>query len=143
MSNCRICGKPLTNPVSILLGIGSVCRVKQKNGMLNEKTENMFAARSEYDWGVENNIVWIADAGGDKSVTNDIENVIKDIIAEEGKGFFTDKEVMYKDSQGIWDGIDFTLNEGRVTNVRFFSINETDFFQAIKVLKSKQQLADV
>lgn len=48
-SNCCCCGKPLSDPISVSLGIGPVCRVNQKQKMLEEKTGNIFANRADFD----------------------------------------------------------------------------------------------
>ena len=77
--------------------------------------------RSEYEYGIDGNILYITDLNGMKSVTNDIENVLADITPEVYQG----KLIMYKDSQGIWDGIRYENN-----HIEFFSINETNFQNA-------------
>lgn len=66
---------------------------------------------SEYEVvGINNEIVFIEDVGHktNRSVTNDAEAVIVDVIKKYGN-----KRVVYKDSQGEWgelthDGEDFT-----------------------------------
>jgi hypothetical protein len=43
-----------------------------------------------------------------RSVTNDIENVIEDIRDLEGiRKKIMDYKIIYKDSEGIWDGVDY------------------------------------
>lgn len=122
-SSCRICGKTLTAPVSVELGIGPVCRVEVKNRIKDEKTLNMFANRSEYDYDIQGSVIAITDLGGMKSVTNDIENVLDDIRIERNIDLSKFK-IMYKDSQGIWDGVTPT------NPVSFFPLNERDFSKA-------------
>ena len=48
---------------------------------------------------------------GNKSITNDIENVVNTIIKKEKIGIMTDFRVIYKDSEGIWDGWDYLTQE--------------------------------
>lgn len=132
-TTCSICGKPLSDPISVKIGIGPVCRVHRKTNEMNEKTSNLFSDRSTFAYGFFNNknILWIEDLGGFKSVTNDIENIMKDIKSEGHD--IKNKHIMYKDSYGIWDGIKI---ENRI--VSFFSINETDIYKAAdKLIDSK------
>lgn len=60
--------------------------------------------RANYTYSVEDNIIAIIDLDlGNKSVTNDIDNVIDDIRTELGglSGYC----VIYRDSMGRWDGV--------------------------------------
>jgi len=123
-STCSCCGKPLSDPISIQLGIGPVCRVQQKMNDKNEKTGNLFANRSDYDFWFDGNVLAIEDLGGMKSVTNDIENVLSDIFKSSGENLAT-KKIMYKDSMGIWDGITiYGMGKPGIFHVEFFSLNE-------------------
>jgi hypothetical protein len=100
---------------------------KMKNG-------NLFSNRSEFTYGVTGNILWIRDLGGMKSVTNDIEAVIDDIlkgIAIEGK------KIMYRDSMGVWDEIRADVSTGRARNVSFHSIGERDMNKALHVIQHR------
>lgn len=118
---CYCCGKSLTDPISIQLGIGPICRVTVKTNQFEDKTGNLFAFRSDYDYRIDDNILAIEDLNGFKSVTNDIENILNDIIKAEQLNIWNFK-IMYKDSMGIWDGIKITsVNSFTIT---FFSINE-------------------
>jgi hypothetical protein len=101
-----------------------------KNSELNEKTQNLFANRSDYDYRIDGNVLAIEDLGGYKSVTNDIENVIKDITDIE-KINVSKFLIMYKDSMGIWDGI----KVDHAARIEFFSINERIYSQAKGKLK--------
>ncbi|MGV3588599.1 MAG: hypothetical protein ACO1OF_16455 [Adhaeribacter sp.] len=96
---------------------------------MNEKTENIFASRSEYYYEVVGRVIAITDEGGLKSVTNDMENVLQDIKKEIGD--ISPYQIMYKDSLGIWDGVKVGPNG----SVSFFSINETEYASArVKLL---------
>lgn len=150
-SNCSICKRPLTDPVSVRLGIGPVCRIQRKLDYMNEKTENMFENRSDYSYKIdyENNIIAITDNGGLKSVTNDIEKVIADIAMETQ---ITGRTIIYKDSMGIWDGIEVTMEMketkteqiGTIKKIEFFPLTETQYEKAVeKVIKRRINPKDV
>lgn len=132
---CSICGKPLTDPVSMELGIGPVCYVKRKIEEAMNKMDNLFAPRSEFEYGLEDGILWIRDLGGIKSVTNDMENVLADIVTDLNSHIH-DYHIMYLDSMKIWDGIRITRIEAspvkkfKRLGFEFFSINEKDFEKA-------------
>lgn len=129
-TNCRCCGKTLTDPISISLGFGPVCRANKKNKSLNERTLNMFAERAEYSYTIDGNIIAIEDLQGMKSVTNDIENVLRDII-NENQLVLDEYQVIYKDSFGVWDGVHMTGSR-----YSFYSINEREYKKArLKIVK--------
>ncbi|GAB2571995.1 DUF6011 domain-containing protein [Spirosoma areae] len=137
-SRCRICGKLLTDPVSVERGIGPECAGKYKRSEHADKTGNLFAHRAEYSWGVDGHILWIQDEEGAKSVTNDIEFVMGDIFDAIGQQLFN-KLIMYRDSMHIWDGVRLANRDcyvgitagnersSRVDIDDFFSIHETDY----------------
>lgn len=135
-SACYKCGKTLTDPVSMELGIGPVCRLKKKEGEHSDKTINMFANRSEYDWGIRGEILYITDKGGMKSVTNDVENVLGDISKVIGFEDMKKMKIMYRDSMGIWDGIRPAINGTGVKSVSFFPLTERDFDRAFEKLNN-------
>ena len=103
---------------------------------------NLFANRSEYEYAVEGNVLWISDKGGMKSVTNDIENVLADIAILED---ISSKRIMYKDSDGIWDEVRAKVevkeraggNSISVTELEFLPLTERDFGKAKEKLLSK------
>ncbi len=134
---CKECGKTLTDSISIQIGIGPICRVKLKQKSINEKTLDMFSNQSSYDHGTEDNlkVLYIIDMGKQeyKSVTNNAENVLNEIMELDGINV-ADYKVMYKDSDGIWDGIKPTVINSRVTSVNFFPIGEREYSKAIKKL---------
>lgn len=138
---CNCCGKPLSDPVSVNLGIGPVCRVTKKTGEMEEKTSNLWANRSQYSWNItlDGKILYITDDGGLKSVTNDIENVLNDIKEKVPAKDFSNLRIMYKDSMGIWDGVGVSLeSDNTIKSVSFFSLNETGFQNAReKLMKHK------
>lgn len=146
---CITCGKPLTNPVSQAVGQGAVCRVSGKNAGLNKLS--LFGMRAKYNWGFlrprnpkfEKSIIWIEDqgVGAVKSVTNDMDNVLTEISAEVyditrlGLGEFL---FMYRDSDGIWDGIDVKYlgmaGPNPVYSATIFSLNRREQEEAAEKL---------
>lgn len=127
-SACSSCGKSLTDPISVELGIGPVCRTLNKIRELGEKTANMFANRSLYDWGItpDGKVLYITDEGGLKSVTNDMENVLKDITETIPISDMKNLRIMYRDSMGIWDGVGVSFVEDSIKGVTFFPLTEKD-----------------
>ncbi len=76
--------------------------------------------RVDYTYTVEGNVIAIIDFDlGNKSVTNDIENVLEDIRVELGN--LAGYSVIYRDSMGRWDGVRLINNV-----VCFYALNETD-----------------
>ncbi|MFT3679819.1 MAG: hypothetical protein QM791_06130 [Ferruginibacter sp.] len=66
---------------------------------------------------------------GNKSVTNDIENVVEDIAVME-KIKPAEHVILYNDSQGWWDGWD-------QFNKRFIALNATSWKNAVIRLRDK------
>lgn len=130
-SACNCCGKPLSDPVSVDIGIGPVCRVQNKLQELGERTGNMYANRAQYDYEVFQGVLIIEDLGGYKSVTNDMENVLNDIIKAHPEEDISRRKIMYKDSMGIWDGVTVKLHGNRVSSVSFYPLTEKDFLKAL------------
>lgn len=132
-SACSSCGKSLTDPISVELGICPVCRTQNKIRELGEKTINMFANRSRYDWGItpDGKVLYITDEGGLKSVTNDMENVLKDITETIAIRDLKNLRIMYRDSMGIWDGVGVSFIEDQaIKGVAFYPLTEKDFGKA-------------
>jgi hypothetical protein len=143
-TTCKVCGKPLTDPISISLGVGPVCRISDKLAVMKDQTGNLFESVAKYDYGFDNRILWIEDLGGMKSVTNDMENVLNTIASNHGIDSLTDYKIMYKDSQGIWDGVSleekphtlFGRQVKEIINLSFFPITEREFTKAKEKLIS-------
>lgn len=99
---------------------------------------NLFAMRAEYKYKIEDNLIFIEDAGGWKSVTNDIENVLADIAKDNN---ISGKKIMYKDSDGIWDEVRANIsvvdNKVSVSGIEFYPITETDFQKAKEKILNK------
>lgn len=94
-------------------------------------------AKSDYGYVIDQKILFIEDRDlGNRSVTNDIENVLSDIIESEknNEGFLLDNySIIYRDSSGSIDGVETRDNRF----LRFYSIGEDDYEAAIKKVKKK------
>lgn len=80
------------------------------------KDINMKKSTANFHYTMENygNMKYIAivDFGGPyRSVTNDIENVVDDILKWEGIKNYRDYFVIWKDSMGTWDGYNISTRE--------------------------------
>lgn len=85
---------------------------------------NQQPPRADYTYTVEENIIAIVDLDmGSRSVTNDIENVLDEISAQ--LGGLAGYAIIYRDSQGIWDGV--RLERGLAV---FYGLNETELEEA-------------
>lgn len=136
-SSCSYCGKALSDPVSVEIGVGPVCRITNKIKEMSEKTENLFASRALFEYGFEGDVLWITDEGGFKSVTNDMENVLEDIMDTVGHVKLRGNKIMYRDSMGIWDGVRVTWSSiDTIECISFFPLTEKDPFKAKDKLKS-------
>lgn len=161
MARCYMCKKPLTDPVSVRLGIGPVCRMKRKEDMKRD----LFCFAADYTWGIDGEIIWIKDnSNGSRTVTNDSENVICEIAAELHEPI-TNFAIMYRDTESVWDEIKILsvgsdiqlkadakmLEQRRETGRQYFSswarisfqaLTETDYQKAKhKLLHRHNQLA--
>lgn len=137
MTVCKVCGKPLTDPVSVALQMGPVCRMDSKNATHGQ--QNLFFMRSNYSVNDKNAgvlIIYDNDRGG-KSVTNDIENVLAELISSHGN--IASYKIMYKDSQGVFDGVQVNAQGGFES---FFPIHEFDEAKALQKLRDRNQKID-
>jgi hypothetical protein len=91
--------------------------------------------KSDYKWKFKDNILFIQDLNlGRMSVTNNIENVLSEIKDEMGEKI-TEAKIIYKDSQGVWDGVIPEWTTEGCSSVRFYYIGETSLVKAIKKIK--------
>ena len=75
------------------------------------------------------NLVKIRDTGkGAKSVTNDVEHVLRKIEAWH-QGPIAGYRIMYQDTEGFWDGVEWSGGQARL-----FAIREIDEAAAEKKL---------
>jgi hypothetical protein len=99
----------------------------------------MRIGKSDYTWKVTEDVLHIEDLNlGGRTVTNDIENVINEIyqvIGEKIKGY----KIMYRDSEGMWDGVTPSWGVKKCVSCDFYHIGETDFKLALEKTKLKNQ----
>jgi hypothetical protein len=69
---------------------------------------------------------------GNMSVTNDIENVVKAIIKKETIDVTTDFFIIYKDSDGFWDGWDYETKA-------FISLQTTSVLNAVWLMEQEYE----
>lgn len=132
MIACSVCGRELTDPVSVARGIGPECIMSVKSDMLGQRS--LFASRAKYDYRIKGNTIVMRDLGAGMSLTNDMENALSEI--SETLGGLAGYQIMYRDSFGMWDGVVFKGGK-----VHFFMIQETDEQVAQKKLdKSWKQV---
>lgn len=82
--------------------------------------------RSSYTTELINSVLCITDLNIGKSVTNDAEHVIADLLR--GGWNLNEIPVIYRDNIGMWDGLQ--VANGRF--IGFFQINEDDQLKAIQ-----------
>lgn len=133
MDKCSRCSKPLTDPISIRLGIGPKCRILEKTLQLMAG-ENLFANRSEYTYSIHGKVICIEDLGGQRSVTNDMPHILED-LRKAGLNLSL-YQIIYKDSQGVWDGV---IPSKRSRYCDFYSINEERLQDALNKLFAMNQ----
>jgi len=141
ISKCSTCKKPLSDPQSVLRGIGPVCWAERLKKYREEKTSNLFGNRAEFSWGIDGKNLWIKDNGTTcRSLTNDMENALVLIQIELGNQSIAYYDIVYKDSDGFWDGVKIIrfdmkqvladaqfLTDSRYKNYMSFGI-EIDFY---------------
>jgi hypothetical protein len=105
---CSICKRPLSESLSVKLGIGPVCRARENKqevfDFMHAETELLRHVRGKY--------IFVRDIGHNtgRSVTNDAEYVVGQLYLEFG---ITDAtRIFYEDSEG-------SIDELRHTGTRF------------------------
>jgi len=108
------------------------------NGMeyTPQKGDGSLAAQAgcqaDFTYSMSPDVIAITDLDlGNKSVTNDIENVLRKIEYWHQASIAAFR-IMYRDSLGIWDGVQW---DGR--RASFFALQETDEALARKKLLSR------
>ena len=88
------------------------------------------AAKSDYEWGVDRDVVWVRDLDkGGMSVTNNIDAILQHL----GQHLpLKEYLLMYCDSRGVWDGLAYNG-----ISADFFSLNEADYGRAISKLRER------
>jgi hypothetical protein len=85
--------------------------------------------QADFTYTIHGGVIAIVDLDlGNCSVTNDVENVLRK-IEHFHQGSIVGFRIMYRDSAGIWDGIDWN---GQLAS--FFALRETEEVKARKKL---------
>jgi len=99
----------------------------------------MRISKSDYIFNIIEDTLVIEDLNiGGMSVTNDAENVITEIRKNSGKTI-ENYPIIYKDSDGIWDGLKPVWGLSVCTEVHFIHLGENEMNDAIKKIKEKKQ----
>lgn len=88
-------------------------------------------ARASFTWTEIDGVVVIYDQDGGCSVTNDAENVIAE-IAQQLPALHLRKAVIYRDTDGIFDGLAVDSNN---SFAGFYPVRETDLIEALRKVK--------
>ena len=96
-THCKVCARPLSDHVSMQVGMGPVCRANA-----GPPIEDLFNSRSDFEVEVQDRIVTVIDLNlGGRGVTNEAEGVVMDLcrrgILQPGM------RLIYRDSTGRWD----------------------------------------
>jgi hypothetical protein len=95
----------------------------------------MSLGKSNYTWRTKGDLLLIVDMNtGERSVTNDIENVVNEIYQKLGDKI-KEYKIIYKDSDGIWDGIIPVWSIKYCVECNFYHIGETDLKLAVQKIK--------
>src|SRR5215469_18268496 len=87
------------------------------NGFLGAQS----GGQADFTYSMSTNVISITDLDlGNKSVTNDIENVLRKIEYWH-QGSIATFRIMYRDSLAIWDGVQWDCRRAS-----FFALQETD-----------------
>jgi hypothetical protein len=90
---------------------------------------NPVATRADFTYSIRLNRIKIVDLNtGKASVTNDIKSVLRKIEAWH-QGSIAGYQIMYRDADGYWDGVEWNGQ-----HARFFAIREQDEAAAEKKL---------
>ena len=90
--------------------------------------------KSDYSFIVADEVLCIADNDGSKSVTNNTENVLNEIKESlNAGGLRMPDTVIYKDTEGNWDGIEY---DG--SNATFYLLHTRSLTEAIDLAKKRK-----
>jgi hypothetical protein len=100
---------------------------------LGNVMRRQWKTQADFTYSILGNVISIIDMDlGDRWVTNDIENVLRKIEYYH-QGSIVGFKIMYRDSEHIWDGIQW---DGQ--RVSFFALRETDEERARKRLLERK-----
>jgi hypothetical protein len=90
-------------------------------------------SQADFTYSMSLDVIAVVDLDpGNRSVTNNIENVLRKIEYYH-QGPITAFKIMYRDSEGVWDGIHW---DGK--RASFFALRETDEGRARKKLPDRE-----
>jgi hypothetical protein len=96
--------------------------------------ETTRGSHADFTYSMSGNVISIIDLNlGNRSVTNDVENVLRKIEHFHQTPIFGFK-IMYRDSDGIWDGIEWDGD-----HPSFFALRETDESEARRKLLNRNK----
>lgn len=128
---CCVCGKPLTDPVSVAFGIGPICRINQKLQEAHCMNRNLFGSKADFSYEIVAGVVCIVDNDRGMSVTNAVDAVLAEIAAvgiDVGQ-----HRVIYRDTLRVWDEI---VVDQAGHFVSFKSLNERERCAALAKLQT-------
>ncbi|CAO4181067.1 hypothetical protein EEDFHM_03847 [Methylorubrum populi] len=121
---CEVCGRPLTDPVSIEAGIGPICRAAGHS----RRQLGLFDNPSDYRIELAGDVICVTDLDrGGASVTNDAAGVIRDLV--EAGHDLSRMPVIYRDSTGTWD--ELVVKDGRFAGFRHLDTARKEALRAI------------
>lgn len=120
-TNCGKCGRPLKDSKSVERGFGPTCWAIFQAKQAYEKRNTGGASKSDFTYHINKTgkkpVVVIEDLDrGGMCVTNNIQAVVEETVRAIGlpiKRMDLDYCVVYRDSQGLYDGV-FPDMEGRM-----------------------------
>lgn len=122
---CRVCGQPLTDAISVGMGIGPVCRLSVKEAEAANPSMSLFSGGAGFSVEMARNTICLIDLDSGMSLTQDVRTVLREVQAQ---GLDIDAHpVIYRDVVGIWDEI--VVERGQFAGFR--SLGETDRDTAI------------
>ena len=93
--------------------------------------------QADFTYSITPSTISITDTGrGARAVTNDIEAVLRKIEYWH-QGSITGFKIMYRDENGVWDGIQWNGH-----GASFFALGETDEGKATEKLRGVAQQGD-
>ena len=96
---------------------------------MNTLSKDYVENRSDYQWWIKDSVLLIEDLNGGKSVTNDMAKILLDL--DFLLGSLEDRRIIYKDSEGIWDGV---AHDGKFLK-GFYPIGATNSDAALQQLR--------
>jgi glutamate formiminotransferase len=99
----------------------------------------MRKCKCDYTFNIIDDVLVIEDLNqGNMSVTNGAEDVITEIYQNIGENIKR-YPIIYKDSEGIWDGLKPVWALSECVEIYFLHIGSTDLSEAIQKAKEKKQ----